>query len=374
MDEVKNTMKGKTTINLDVMIKRTDSPFTASVLESPLPLKFHLPQLEVYNGTKDPLDHIRAFKMLLNLKQTPGKVICRTFLATLRGATQIWFNKLPTVSIANFDQLSDSFVHHFIRGQCHKSPTSYLQTMKQQERETLREYVKRFNKVVLEIDEADEQVIMTTLQVGLNNPDLVFSLGKTPPTSMTDLLFKAQKYINREDAMTSKGLTGKRKKDEGAKSQIKKKECKDSHVEAKTSKTGLEASLKKKLNFTPLIMLVDKILMQIKDNPALKWPRPLSSSSKQRDPKKYYHFHKDHRHYTDECRDLKEQIRELIQRGKLQKFVKKDYQVRQQTEEKPTDDQTKEDRENLKPIVGEIRMITRGPIVGGSYKSLRKAV
>ena len=156
MDEVKNTMKGKTAINLDVMIKRTDSPFTASVLESPLPPKFHLPQLEVYDGTKDPLDHIRAFKTLLNLKQTPGKVICRTFLATLRGAAQIWFNKLPTVSIANFDQLSDSFVHHFIRGQCHKSPTSYLLTVKQQEGETLREYVKRFNKVVLEIDEADE--------------------------------------------------------------------------------------------------------------------------------------------------------------------------------------------------------------------------
>ena len=51
--------------------------------------------------------------------------------------------------------------------------------------------MKRFNKAVLEIDKADEQVIMTTFQVGLNNPDLVFSLGKTPPTSMADLLFKA---------------------------------------------------------------------------------------------------------------------------------------------------------------------------------------
>jgi len=32
------------------------------------------------------------------------------------------------------------------------------------------------------------------------------------------------------------------------------------------------------------------------------------------------------------------------------------------------------DKDNLKPIVGEIRTITRGPIVGGSYKCLRKAV
>ena len=59
--------------------------------------------------------------------------------------------------------------------------------------------------------------------------------------------------------------------------------------------------------------------MQIKDNPALKWPKPLSSSLKRRDPKKYYHFHTDHGHYTNECQDLKEQIEELIQREKIQK-------------------------------------------------------
>ena len=67
LDEVKNAMKGKTAINLDGNIKRTDSPFTASILECPLPPKFHLPQLEVYDGIKDPLDHIRAFKTILNL-------------------------------------------------------------------------------------------------------------------------------------------------------------------------------------------------------------------------------------------------------------------------------------------------------------------
>ena len=156
LNEVKNAMKGKTTMNLDGMIRRIDSPFTTSVLEYPLPPKFRLPQLEVYDGTKDPLDHIEAFKTILSLHQTLDEVICRTFLATLRGATRVWFSKLPTVSITNFDQLSDSFVRHFIGGQRHKRPTSYLLIVKQQEGETLKEHMKRFNKVVLEIDEADE--------------------------------------------------------------------------------------------------------------------------------------------------------------------------------------------------------------------------
>ena len=64
----------------------------------------------------------------------------------------------------------------------------------------------QFNKAVLEID---EQVIMTAFQARLINLDLVFSLRKTPPTSMMDLLFKAQKYMNGEDALMAKGLMEK---------------------------------------------------------------------------------------------------------------------------------------------------------------------
>ena len=81
-------------------------------------------------------------------------------------------------------------------------------------------------------------------------------------------------------------------------------------------------------------MPANKILMQIKDELNLKWPKPLSSSSRKRDLKKYCRFHKDHGHYTDECRDLKEQIEELILRGKLQKFVKKDHQSQLKEEDK----------------------------------------
>ena len=122
LGKVKNAMKGKTAINLDGMIKRTDSPFSATVLECPLPPKFRLPQLEFYDGTKDSLDHIGAFKMILNLQQTLDKVICKLFPATLRGVVRVWFSKLPTAFIVNFEQLSDSFVCHFIGGQRHKRP------------------------------------------------------------------------------------------------------------------------------------------------------------------------------------------------------------------------------------------------------------
>ena len=102
-DKVKNAMKGKTTMNLEGMIKRIDLPFTASVLECPLPPKFRFPQREVYNGTKDPLDHIEAFKTILNLQQTPNEVICRSSQIPLReqqgyGLANYTRRQLPTSS------------------------------------------------------------------------------------------------------------------------------------------------------------------------------------------------------------------------------------------------------------------------------------
>ena len=103
LDEVKNAMKGKTTMNFDGMLKRTNSPFTTSVLECPLPPKFCLLQLEFYDGTKDPLDHIGAFKTILNLQQTLDEVMCRSFPTTLRGVARVWFSKLLASSIANFE-------------------------------------------------------------------------------------------------------------------------------------------------------------------------------------------------------------------------------------------------------------------------------
>ena len=62
------------------------------------------------------------------------------------------------------------------------------------------------------------------------------------------------------------------------------------------------------VKFTPLVMPVDKILAQIKDEHYLKWPWPLHSSPNVRDKKKYCRFHRDHSHLIEECRDLKKRI------------------------------------------------------------------
>ena len=138
MDELKSAMKDKGRENLDGMIRRTDSPFTTKVLNRPLSPKFRLPQSESYDGSKDPSNHIESFKTLMPLQMTPDKVMCRAFPMTLKGATKVWFNKIPPRTITNFEQLSKGFVHHFIGGQRRKKPTGHLLNIQQVEGESLR--------------------------------------------------------------------------------------------------------------------------------------------------------------------------------------------------------------------------------------------
>ena len=131
------------------------------------------------------------------------------------------------------------------------------------------------------------------------------------------------------------------------------------------------------VKFTPLIMPVDKILTQIKDEHYLKWPRPLYLSPNVRDKNKYYRFHKDYGHNTEDCRDLKEQIEELIQKGKLQKYVKKgEYSKFRNDNKSQHESSSRNDDRPFQPpqdVIGEIKTIIGGPFTEGLFKSLKKA-
>ena len=54
MDELRSAIKEKTDQSVDRLVRVTDSPFTTTILECPVPLKFQLPQLEPFDELKEP--------------------------------------------------------------------------------------------------------------------------------------------------------------------------------------------------------------------------------------------------------------------------------------------------------------------------------
>ena len=55
----------------------------------------------------------------------------------------------------------------------------------------MRSYVTRFTRGMLEVDETDNKVQLTTFKAGLKSRDFVASLAKNPPKTMAEALLKA---------------------------------------------------------------------------------------------------------------------------------------------------------------------------------------
>jgi hypothetical protein len=143
--------------------------------------------------------------------------LCRAFPTTLKGPARIWFKKLTPSSVGSFAQLSRLFFNHFIGGQrCGRLTTHFL-NVKQKEGETLRSYLTRFNKEMLLVDGVDDKVVLTAFISGLQSGDFLFSIYKDPPSTMTEMMYEAQRHMNGEEALQARDQTsGKKRKWEHA--------------------------------------------------------------------------------------------------------------------------------------------------------------
>ena len=206
---MKEVVKGRAPDSMDTLVQQTKSPFTTEVLQVlhfPLPAKFRMPHIEAFDGAKDPVDHLNTYKNQMELHGYQDPVRCRAFAITLKGPALALFNRLPPSSISSFRELSIAFVSHFIEARTYSKPSYHLLSIKQNPQESLRSYVQRFNAESLKVDVPDEKFAITAFIVGLGvqSKDLMFSISKNPQASMAEVLAKAEKYINCEEALISK--------------------------------------------------------------------------------------------------------------------------------------------------------------------------
>ena len=204
MEVMMNALKGRVSSDLDDLVNRTDSLFTTAVNSFPLPHKFRIPHIDSYDGVKDPLDHLETFKTLMHLEGVVDEIMCRAFPTMLKGAARIWFSRLTPNSVSTFKELSAQFTAHFIGGYRYKKSTTCLMSIKQRENETLRSYISRFNKEALLIDEVDDKILVVAFTNGLRKDKFLFSLYKNDPKTMSEVLYRATKYMNAEDALSAR--------------------------------------------------------------------------------------------------------------------------------------------------------------------------
>ena len=181
---------------------------------------------------------------------------------------------------------------------------------------------------------------------------------------MSDVLYRATKYMKAEDALLAhEDKPRKRERQEDTRQDRGRKVARtgerrdDRHSKPLTGRFT---------SFTPLTALIDQVLMQVKDEGILTFSGKLKGDPSKRLRDKYYRFHRDHGYNTTDCYNLKQQIEALIRQRKLQRFVSKEKA------DPPQEQTLRRENERARPPIGDIRIIVGGTATSRSSKKLRR--
>ncbi len=244
-----------------------------------------------------------------------GPVKCRIFPLTLKKAALSWFQSLKKNFIGSWTEFVDQFSAHFTASKVQPKSTAALAAIQQRKDESIRDYVERFNKEAILVKKCSDEMKLYLLEQGLIEGSLFsVDIGVDKPKTLNEFLKRAQKFMNYEEKLMASKAKGKTQEKAGGQREDKSRREKESRGPSKRYDEYTP------LNTTPKRILNECANTEFRDA-GVKFPQK-GKEKPNADKSKYCHFHKCAGHETDECFHLKDVIEQLIQKGKLTKYVK----------------------------------------------------
>ncbi|XP_023895031.2 uncharacterized protein LOC112006941 [Quercus suber] len=293
--------------------KAARSPFSAGIEQAPMPDRFVRPPFNSYDGKTDPVEHISHYIQMMFLHTHNDALMCKGFPSSLGPTALRWFNGLRKGSIHNFAELIQEFGVRFVT--CSRVPqlVDALLSMKMRVGETLCSYAARYWELYNEIGGGNKKIIASTFRMGLpEDSDLQESLTKKPPEDMRQLMRRIEEYKRLEDdQLQSKGKAPvlNRPRQNVYTPRIRGN-LRIQEPEAQVGKVNLAFR-------EPVHRIVDKI----KHEPYFRWPNKMGRDPSRRNQSLYCTYHKDKGHTTEQCRVLRDHLRQLVKAGHLKEFV-----------------------------------------------------
>ncbi|XP_057733872.1 uncharacterized protein LOC130949061 [Arachis stenosperma] len=300
--------------------------------------------------------------MIVNVAS--NTVLCRCFPNYLDGPALDWLCALPAGSISQFQQLAKLFEDHFARFAIYLHDSDYLNTIKQEQNESLKDYMTRFTKVAISIPDLHPEVHLHAIKSGLRPGKFQETITVAKPKTLVEFHEKAKGQIDIEELRQARKSDKTYYRDEdkapNSKKSFKLTHRFDSYTQFNTKR--------------------EDIIKEILNSKLIKSPRKAGTyqDTKNMDKSKYCTFHQKYGHTTHDCVVAKDLLERLAQQGHLDKYIGGHIQRRstpptsnESTEQQHRGKENASSSQYEKPR-GIINCISGGYASGGSLSSARK--
>ncbi|GKV32530.1 hypothetical protein SLEP1_g41127 [Rubroshorea leprosula] len=350
----------------------TDSiphPLNTNITLEPYPTGFKIPQLETYDGTKDPDDHLHAFYSCMQAQNASNALMCKIFPSTLRGNARTWYYSLPPRSISSYTEMASAFATKFSSRRLIRKTTTELMRVKQRDGESLKNYMSKFNDAVLEVNSFDQAVGIAAVISGLKHDRFRDSLIKHAATTISEVNDRSLKFITAEEyALAQNPPPSKNpewRDDNPSRKRMRMAQNRGPMLTSpprfgrQNSTPQQQSAGKPPVNWIPFNLPRSQIFMQIKNKMDLRRPGPMRTAAASRDHTRY---------------SQKGMLNEYVQKAEQPRFVREQRPQPQGARNPPNRQGVgyQQTPPPLPPPARIIHMITGGLEAGGLSSKQRK--
>ena len=137
----------------------------------------------------------------------------KSFIIALEGPTLTWYTRLPPLSIESWKGLRDKFLLNFQGYRPDTDALAELSLCKQQEKETLYEYYRKFLTLKSQLPSVDDHIAIHYAISGLRAGVLYSHCIRDPPKNLQELYQLFEKYARSEELHQRKVESQRKHKD-----------------------------------------------------------------------------------------------------------------------------------------------------------------
>jgi hypothetical protein len=175
------------------------SPLAPQLQASPWPSNFRGGAYPKYNGSIDPAQYIMSYQVAIASSKGDDATMAKSFILALEGPALTWYTRLPPLSIESWKTLCNKFLLNFQGYRPDTDALAELSLCRQQEKETLREYYKKFLLLKSQLPSADDHIAIHYTISGLHAGVLYSQCIRHPPKNFLEQYQLFKKYARSEE-------------------------------------------------------------------------------------------------------------------------------------------------------------------------------